>query len=152
LAAPLFCRRFVFRKKWPPAKFADMAAKETAKEHGWQPKEATSDPQRHRIRQRLATGAWRDFHENKIAPALRGPQHRIRTHASPPPGIGREVESREKQSAVVHPWDAGSGRLSRGGTGPLAAPPCPRSPGCGRAAGTPLRERFRQRPHIDSTD
>jgi hypothetical protein len=29
-----------------------MAAKDTAKEHG---------------RQRLATGAWRDFHENKIA-------------------------------------------------------------------------------------
>ena len=29
-------------------------------------KEATAY-QRHRIRQRLATGAWRDFHENKIA-------------------------------------------------------------------------------------
>jgi hypothetical protein len=48
------------------AKFADMAAKETAKEHGWQLKEATVY-QRHHIRQRLATGAWRDFHENKIA-------------------------------------------------------------------------------------
>jgi hypothetical protein len=37
--------------------------------HGWQLKEATTYqiPQRHRIRQRLATGAWRDFHENKIA-------------------------------------------------------------------------------------
>jgi hypothetical protein len=32
----------------------------------WQPKEATAH-QRHRIRQRLATGAWCDFHENKIA-------------------------------------------------------------------------------------
>jgi hypothetical protein len=50
------------------AKFADMTAKETAKEHGWQLKEATAHQrQRHRIRQRLATGAWRDFHENKIA-------------------------------------------------------------------------------------
>ena len=48
------------------AKFADMTAKDTAKEHGWQLKEATAY-QRHRIRQRLATGAWRDFHENKIA-------------------------------------------------------------------------------------
>jgi hypothetical protein len=48
------------------AKFADMTAKDTAKEHGWQPKEATSY-QMHRIRQRLTTGAWRDFHENKIA-------------------------------------------------------------------------------------
>jgi hypothetical protein len=36
------------------AKFADMTAKETAKEHGWQLKEATAY-QRHRIRQRLAT-------------------------------------------------------------------------------------------------
>jgi hypothetical protein len=36
------------------AKFADMAAKETAKEHGWQLKEATAY-QRHRIRQRLDT-------------------------------------------------------------------------------------------------
>jgi hypothetical protein len=34
-----------------------MAAKETAKEHGWQLKEAAAY-QRHRIRQRLATGRW----------------------------------------------------------------------------------------------
>jgi hypothetical protein len=58
------------------AKFTDMTAKDTVKEHGWQLKEVTAY-QRHRIRQRLATGAWRDFHENKSnrAPALRGPQH-----------------------------------------------------------------------------
>jgi hypothetical protein len=43
-----------------------MTAKDTTKEHGWQLKEATAY-QRYRIRQRLATGAWRDFHENKIA-------------------------------------------------------------------------------------
>jgi hypothetical protein len=43
-----------------------LTAKDTAKEHGWQLKEAAAY-QRHRIRQRLATGAWRDFHENKIA-------------------------------------------------------------------------------------
>jgi hypothetical protein len=51
----------------------------------------------------LATGAWRDFHENKTARlpyyALRGPQHRVRTHASPPAGVGRTVESREKNRA-----------------------------------------------------
>jgi hypothetical protein len=35
------------------------------------------------------------------APALRGPQHRVRAHASPPAGAGRMVENREKQSAVV---------------------------------------------------
>ena len=28
---------------------------------------STTAYQRHRMRQRLATGAWRDFHENKIA-------------------------------------------------------------------------------------
>jgi hypothetical protein len=48
------------------AKFADMTAKETAKEHGWQLKEATAH-QSHRIRQQLATGALRDFHESKTA-------------------------------------------------------------------------------------
>jgi hypothetical protein len=47
------------------AKFADMTAKETAKEHGWQLKEAKAH-QRHRIRQRLSTGAWREhLHEQK---------------------------------------------------------------------------------------
>jgi hypothetical protein len=48
------------------AKFADMTTKDTAKEHGWQLKEATAH-QRQRIRQRLATRAWCDLHENKIA-------------------------------------------------------------------------------------
>jgi hypothetical protein len=52
------------------------------------------------------------------APALRGPQHRVSpsTHErfATAPGVGRAVESREKQSTSVHPWDAGSGRLSRG--------------------------------------
>jgi hypothetical protein len=38
------------------AKFADMTAKETTKENGWQLKEATAY-QRYHIRQRLATGA-----------------------------------------------------------------------------------------------
>jgi hypothetical protein len=46
-----------------PAKFAGTAAKEkTAKEHGRQLKEAAAN-QRHRIRQRLVTVAWRNFHE-----------------------------------------------------------------------------------------
>jgi hypothetical protein len=127
------------------AEFADMTAKETAKELGWQLKEATAH-QRHRIRQRLATGAWRDFHENKIArlpyvdpSTARG----ARTHASPPAGAGRAVESRENQSTAAYPplgrreWAA-----RQGGTGPLVASPRPHSPGCGRAAGTPQRERF----------
>jgi hypothetical protein len=62
----VFTRRLGFCEAHSPvvheivAKLADMTAKETAKEHGLQLKEATSH-------QRLATGAWRGFHENKIA-------------------------------------------------------------------------------------
>jgi hypothetical protein len=64
------------------AKFADTAAKETAKEHagGSSKRPHHIRGQRHRTRQRLATGAWHDFHENEIArllsatcSALRGP-------------------------------------------------------------------------------
>jgi hypothetical protein len=59
-------------------------------------------------------------------PALRGPQHRARTHASPPASAGRTVESREKESTVACPWDAGSERLGSGPRAlPLAAPPPP---------------------------
>jgi hypothetical protein len=50
------------------AKFADMTAKDTAKEHGWQ-----LTQRGHRIPEAPHTtaaghsGAWRDFHEKKIA-------------------------------------------------------------------------------------
>jgi hypothetical protein len=136
----------------PPPPFADMTAKDTAKEHGhgWQLKEATAY-QGHRIRQRLSTGAWRDFHENKIArlPYVRGPQqHRIRTHASTharfatsrPRTRGGEQRKTEHSRTPLgcREWGGSAG----GQTGPLAAPPRPRSLGCGRAAGTPLRGRF----------
>jgi hypothetical protein len=41
------------------------------------------------------------------------------------------------------PWlETQSWAAQQGGTGPLAASPRPRSPGCGGAAGMPLRERF----------
>jgi hypothetical protein len=52
----------------------------------------------HRIRQRLATGAWRDFHENKIArlPYVDPSTEYARTLRHLHPGLGREVESREK--------------------------------------------------------
>jgi hypothetical protein len=48
------------------------------------------------------------------------PNTHARFATAPGLGLGREVESREKQSTVAHPWDAGSGRLSRGAqaTGP----------------------------------
>jgi hypothetical protein len=62
-------------------------------------KEATAY-QRHHIRQWLATGAAMARLPRKQnsapAPALRGPQHRVRAHASPPAGAGRTVESQEK--------------------------------------------------------
>jgi hypothetical protein len=69
--------------------------------------------------------------ENRV-PALRGPQHRrVRTHASPPAGVGRTAESRQRnpersrihlgrraQGDVLGMWSA-----RQGGTGPLAASP-----------------------------
>jgi hypothetical protein len=117
------------------AKFADMTAKDTAKEHGWQLKEATAY-QRHRKRQRLATGAWRDFHENNIArlPYFVDPstecEYARTLHHLQPPGLGREVESREKQHSrtPLGRVRAGSGRLSRGPHALWRPPPRPRSP------------------------
>jgi hypothetical protein len=126
------------------AKFADMTAKDTAKEHGWQLKEATAY-QRHRIRQRLATGAWRDFHENKIArlPYVGPSTEYARTlrhlQASTSDARWRAEKTRAYSRTPLgrREWAA-----QQGGTDPLAASPHPRSPGCGRAAGVPLRERF----------
>jgi hypothetical protein len=116
------------------AKFADMTANETAKEHGWQLKEATA----YQIPEAPHTTAAghrgmlaRLPRKQNRAPALRGSQHRVRTHVSPPPGVGRAVESRENQSTAVRPWDAArEWAAQQGATGPLAlaAPPRPRSP------------------------
>jgi hypothetical protein len=125
------------------AKFADMTAKDTAKEHGWQLKEATAY-QRHRIRQRLSTGAWRDFHENKIA---RLPY--VDTSSTEYARTLRHLQASdarwraEKPRAQSHALGTqGVGGSAGGQAGPLAAYPRPRSLGCGRAAGTPLRGRF----------
>jgi hypothetical protein len=141
------------------AKSADMTAKETAKEHGRQLKEATATTyQRHRIRQRLATGAWHDFHENKIArlPYVDPSTEYAATHASPPAGVGRTVESRETQSSTfVYPWDAWSGRLGRGAHALWRRPPAPAARAAGERRGRPnasasLAERAAA-THIDST-
>jgi hypothetical protein len=97
------------------AKFVDMTAKEMAKEHGRQLKEATAH-QRHRVRQRLAIGAWRDFHENKPracpptwtpAPSVcaRFATCRRRTHGGRRRTHGGEPRN---QSTAACPWDAGS--------------------------------------------
>jgi hypothetical protein len=121
------------------ANFADMTAKETAKEHGRQLKEATAY-QRHRICQLLATGAWHDFHENKIA---RLP------YVDPSTKYARTLRHLQAPDAWRRAACPCLGRREwaarRRATGPLAAPsPRPRSPGpgCGGAAGTPRRERF----------
>jgi hypothetical protein len=45
---------------------AARSAPDTAVKHGWTEKEATAY-EWHRIRQRLATGARREFHENETA-------------------------------------------------------------------------------------
>jgi hypothetical protein len=99
------------------AEFADMAAKDTAKEHGWQLKEATSYQREAPHTQRLATGAWRGSHENKIArlPYVDPSTEYARTlrHLQALNARWR-AEKNRAQSTVVHPWDAGSGRRSRG--------------------------------------
>jgi hypothetical protein len=102
-----------------------MTAKETAKENGRQLKEATAH-QRHRIRQRLATGAWRDFHENKTArlPYVDPSTEYARTlrHLQAPDARWRAEKNRAQ--CVAHPWDAGgSGRLSRGAQALWRRPP-----------------------------
>jgi hypothetical protein len=53
------------------------------------------------------------------------------------PGLGREVESRGKQSTVVRPWDAGSGRLSRGPQALWRRPPAPAAEAAGERRGYP---------------
>jgi hypothetical protein len=83
------------------AKFADMTAKDTAKEqHGRvAAQRGHSTPEAPHTTAAGHRGMARLPRKQNRAPALRGTQHRIRTHASPPPpGLGREVESRETQS------------------------------------------------------
>jgi hypothetical protein len=113
------------------AKFADMTAKDTAKEHGWQLK-AASSYQRHRIRQRLATGAWRDIHEKKIArlpyvdPSIEHARTLLHLRASD--ARWRAEKPRAQPYALVTQGVGGSAGGHRR---------------CGRAAGA---------PHINSTD
>jgi hypothetical protein len=104
-------------------RFADITAKETAKEHGCQLKEARAY-ERHRIRQQLTAGARRDFHENKIVRVL--PYALRRPHQSSPPLITEYARAlrhlqapnarwrAEKNSAQPHtpgPWVTRRGRL-----------------------------------------
>jgi hypothetical protein len=108
-------------------------------------------------------GMWRDFHEHKIArlpyvdPST-APSTHVRTHASPPAGVGRAVERRENGSTVARPGDAGSGRLSRGAQALWRRPPTPVAWAAGERRGArpnvptrALRSRRGQRPHIDSS-
>jgi hypothetical protein len=146
------------------AKFADMAAKETAKEHGWQLKEATSY-QRHRIRQRLATGAWRDLHvprKQNRAPALRGPHPAQSTHArcrhmQASDAWWRAEKIRAQSYALGTQGVGGSAPGVPGDHRPFgSAPPAPPQPGLRESGGdAPTRalcSRRVQRPHINSTD
>jgi hypothetical protein len=71
--------------------------------------------QRHHIPQRLATGAWRDFIRNKIA--------RL-------PYVDPSTEYARARSATCRCRTQGREQ---------------RTPGCGRAAGTPQPERFARR-------
>jgi hypothetical protein len=102
------------------------------------PKEATVY-QRHRIRQRLATGAWRDFHENKIAclPYLDPSTEYARTlrHLQASDARWRAEKTRAQPHTL--PWDAGSGRLSRGAQALWRRPPAPAAQAAGERRGCP---------------
>jgi hypothetical protein len=121
-----------------------------------------SIPEAPHTTQRLATGAWRDFHENKIArlpyvdPST---EQYARTAASPASRRrtrgGEQRKTEHSRTPLVGTQGVGG---SAGGHMPFAAPPRPRSPGCGRAAGTPQRGRFAHaltqraaETHIEST-
>jgi hypothetical protein len=111
------------------AKFADMAAKETAKEHVQQLK-ARGHSTPHTRGTAYAsgwplTGAWRDFHENKIArlpyvdPSteyartlrhLQAPDTRSKAESTAycvcPWGLGRKEERAARQRATYRPFGA----------------------------------------------
>jgi hypothetical protein len=143
------------------AKFADMTAKETAKERGWQSAQRchSSIYQRHRIRQRLATGqrhgATSTKTKSRACPTWTpAPSTHARFATCKRRTRGGEQRNPEhSRTPLALAWDLGRREWAaqQGATGPLAASPRPRSPGCGRAAGTPQRERFAhgrgQRPH-----
>jgi hypothetical protein len=63
--------------------------------------------------------------------------------------------SREKQSTAVRPWDAGSGRLSRGAQALWRRPPAPAAQAAGERRGRPYvgaSLTARAAAHIYSTD
>jgi hypothetical protein len=153
------------------AKFADMTAKETAKEG------ARVAAQRGHITPDAPHNAsgWPQGHgatstKNNHVPVLLGPHHRVRTHASPPATYrrraGRTADggegSQEKQSAVRRPYALGDlGRAACVGRREWAArqrratchmpyalwrrPPSPAAAAAqaaGGAVGAPRRGRF----------
>jgi hypothetical protein len=130
------------------AKFAGMTAKETAKGHGWQLKEATdSIPEAPHTPAAGHRGMARLPRKQNRAPApLRGPQHRVRTHAPPPAGAGRARWRTEKNRAQSH---ALGGTQGVGGSAadhrPFGGVPLPpRSLGCGA-------ERRWERPDVSAS-
>jgi hypothetical protein len=106
------------------------------------------------MEKRLATGAWRDFHENKIAhlpyvdPSTELLTEYARTlrHLQASGARWRRAEKNRAQPYALGTQGVGGsagGHRPFGGTPPAPVPaPAPaaaRSLGCGRAAGMPLR-------------
>jgi hypothetical protein len=90
-----------------------------------------------------STGAWRDFHENKIArlPYVDPSAEYARALRHLQASDARwRAEKTRAQSYTLGTQGVGG---SAGGTGPLAASPRPRSPGCGRAVG--------RRPYVSAS-
>jgi hypothetical protein len=90
--------------------------------------------------------AWRDFHEKKSRLRVRAPVDPSTEYARTlrhlqASGARWGAEKNRAQSYALGTQGVG-GSAQGAPTGPLAASPRPHSPGCGRAAGTPQRERF----------
>jgi hypothetical protein len=127
------------------AKFADMTAKEMAKEHRWQLKErghstpeaphtpASSWPQGHGATSTKTKSCACPTWTPAPSTHARFATCRRRTRG----GAEQRKTERSRTPLGRREWAA-----QQGATGPLAASPRPRSLGCGRAAGTPQRERF----------
>jgi hypothetical protein len=92
------------------------------------------------MRQRLATGAWRDFHENKIArlPYVDPSTEYARTLRHLQASDARwRAEKVRAQSHTPGTQGAGSGRLSRGAQALCRRPPSPAARAAGERRGCP---------------
>jgi hypothetical protein len=113
------------------AKFADMTAKETAKEHGRQVGGSSKRPQHTRCTAYASgcwpQGHWRDFHENKITrlPYVDPSTEYARTHLHLQASLTRGGEQRKKRAQSHTLGTQGVGGAAGGAQALWWRPPAP---------------------------